>query len=215
MAEANKPISLIVGLGNPGDNYRDTRHNVGFMFLDALAREHGLRFSSDAKFFGETARVHTKSGDVWLLKPTTYMNLSGSAVQALSAYYKISPEEILVVHDELDLDPGVMKMKLGGGHAGHNGLKDITQKLSTPNFWRLRMGIGHPRRFCPQQAVADWVLGCPEPRHEEAIRMCLEGALKTVENFAAGNFERIKRTLSKYAQPPKSEATDGKPAADT
>ena len=118
------PIRLIVGLGNPGDEYRSTRHNMGFWFLDELAREKGVRFSSDARFFGDTARLTTPEGDVWLLKPTTYMNASGSAVQALAAYYKIKPEEILVVHDELDIAPGCLKVKLGGGNAGHNGLKD-------------------------------------------------------------------------------------------
>ena len=118
---AQKPIALIVGLGNPGDEYRNTRHNVGFDFLDRLAQAKGARFSHQAKFFGETARISTPAGDVWLLKPSTYMNLSGQAVQPLAAYYKISPEEILVVHDELDLVPGTMRLKFGGSNAGHNG----------------------------------------------------------------------------------------------
>ena len=122
---AQKPIALIVGLGNPGDEYRNTRHNVGFDFVDRLAQAKGARFSHQAKFFGETARISTPAGDVWLLKPTTYMNLSGQAVQPLAAYYKISPEEILIVHDELDLAPGTMRLKFGGSNAGHNGLKDI------------------------------------------------------------------------------------------
>lgn len=196
------PIALIVGLGNPGTEYRDTRHNVGFQFLDRLAQAQRLNFSAQAKFFGQTARLHTASGDVWLLKPTTYMNLSGAAVQALASYYKIAPEAILVVHDELDLDPGAMKVKLGGGHAGHNGLKDITQKLSSPNFWRLRVGIGHPRRFCPKQAVADWVLGCPESAHQEAIDACIEAALKTLEAFSAGQFDRVKRAIAPFASVP-------------
>lgn len=111
---AQKPIALIVGLGNPGDEYRNTRHNVGFDFVDRLAQAKGARFSHQAKFFGETARISTPAGDVWLLKPTTYMNLSGQAVQPLAAYYKISPEEILIVHDELDLAPGTMRLKFGG-----------------------------------------------------------------------------------------------------
>ncbi|MGN1208854.1 MAG: aminoacyl-tRNA hydrolase [Duodenibacillus sp.] len=200
-----KPIALIVGLGNPGDEYRDTRHNVGWHFLDALACEKHLRFTDQAKFFGQTARLSTPSGDVWLLKPTTYMNRSGSAVQAMAAYYKIAPEEILVVHDELDLVPGTMKMKKGGGNAGHNGLKDIAARLSTPEFWRLRIGIGHPRQFCPQQRVYDWVLGRPSPEHEEGIAKCLEAALRTVDNFAAGNFDRVKRTVGKFATLPKTE----------
>ena len=145
MANNTAPILLIVGLGNPGDQYRTTRHNMGFQYLDRVAEQYGARFLPEAKFFGETTRISTKAGDVRLLKPTTFMNLSGSAVQAVASYYKIKPEEILVVHDELDLHPGTMRLKLGGGNAGHNGLKDITAKLSTPNFWRLRVGIGHPR----------------------------------------------------------------------
>ena len=137
------------------------------------------------------------------------MNSSGSAVQPLAAYFKIKPEEILVVHDELDIPPGCMKEKIGGGNAGHNGLKDITAKLGTPNFWRLRIGIGHPRVFCPQQQVYDWVLGTPSPEHKAAIHECLEAALKTVELWAAGDEARVERMLRKYANPPK------KPAAET
>ncbi len=199
------PIRLIVGLGNPGDTYRDTRHNIGFWFVDRLARQAGVRFSADMKFFGDTARIHCKDGDVWLLKPTTYMNLSGSAVQALAAYFKITPEEIMVVHDELDVVPGCMKIKLGGGNAGHNGLKDISAKLSTPNFWRLRIGIGHPRVFCPQQQVHDWVLGQPSAEHAEQIETCIDAALKTVENMASGSLDRVQRSIMKYANPPKQK----------
>lgn len=202
------PIRLIVGLGNPGDEYRSTRHNMGFWFLDELAREKGVRFSSDARFFGDTARLTTPEGDVWLLKPTTYMNASGSAVQALAAYYKIKPEEILVVHDELDIAPGCLKAKLGGGNAGHNGLKDITAKLSTPNFWRLRIGIGHPRVYCPQQQVYDWVLGCPSSEHESAIRPMIAEALKTVPWWITGDTARIERTLKKFGSLPKPAKTD-------
>ncbi len=220
MAE-NKPIALIVGLGNPGDNYRDTRHNVGFHFVDRLAAAKNARFSPDGKFFGEVARISTPAGDVRLLKPTTFMNLSGSAVQALASYYKISPAEILVVHDELDLVPGTMKMKIGGGNAGHNGLKDITAKLSTPDFWRLRIGIGHPRQFCPQQQVYDWVLGVPSPEHQEGIDKCLEAALKVVDNLAAGKFDSVLRTMNKWGSLPKpkketpnAEAVKTVPAKD-
>ena len=200
------PIRLIVGLGNPGDEYRSTRHNMGFWFLDELAREKGVRFSSDARFFGDTARLTTPEGDVWL-KPTTYMNASGSAVQALAAYYKIKPEEILVVHDELDIAPGCLKVKLGGGNAGHNGLKDITAKLSTPNFWRLRIGIGHPRVYCPQQQGYDWV-GCPSSEHESAIRPMIAEALKTVPWWITGDTARIERTLKKFGSLPKPAKTD-------
>ncbi len=206
MADAVKPIRLIAGLGNPGLQYRGTRHNMGYWLLDAIAEEKGLRFSADTKFFGEVARLKCEQGDIWLLKPTTYMNLSGSAVQAMASYYKISPEEILVVHDELDIAPGCMKIKLGGGNAGHNGLKDITAKLSTPNFWRLRIGIGHPRVFCPQQQVYDWVLGVPEPEHREGMQKCIDAAKKCLENLAKGNLEGVKRTVRKYESLPKPKA---------
>lgn len=208
---AQKPIALIVGLGNPGDEYRNTRHNVGFDFLDRLAQAKGARFSHQAKFFGETARISTPAGDVWLLKPSTYMNLSGQAVQPLAAYYKISPEEILVVHDELDLVPGTMRLKFGGSNAGHNGLKDITQRLSTGDFWRLRVGIGHPRKLCPGMAVVDWVLGRATAEQNEGISKCLEGALKAVDNLALGKFDGAERTLSKFAHPPKPAKTEKTP----
>lgn len=208
---AQKPIALIVGLGNPGDEYRNTRHNVGFDFLDRLAQAKGARFSHQAKFFGETARISTPAGDVWLLKPSTYMNLSGQAVQPLAAYYKISPEEILVVHDELDLVPGTMRLKFGGSNAGHNGLKDITQRLSTGDFWRLRVGIGHPRKLCPGMAVVDWVLGRATAEQNEGISKCLEGALKAVDNLALGKFDSAERTLGKFAHPPKPAKAEKTP----
>lgn len=208
---AQKPIALIVGLGNPGDEYRNTRHNVGFDFLDRLAQAKGARFSHQAKFFGETARISTPAGDVWLLKPSTYMNLSGQAVQPLAAYYKISPEEILVVHDELDLVPGTMRLKFGGSNAGHNGLKDITQRLSTGDFWRLRVGIGHPRKLCPGMAVVDWVLGRATAEQNEGISKCLEGALKAVDNLALGKFDGAECTLGKFAHPPKPAKTEKTP----
>ena len=146
-----------------------------------------------------------------LLKPTTFMNLSGSAVQAVASYYKIKPEEILVVHDELDLQPGAMRLKIGGGNAGHNGLKDITAKLSTPNFWRLRVGIGHPRQFCPQQAVYDWVLGTPSGEHQQKIDECLAAALKWIDAFAAGDLDRVHRAILKFSNPKPEKKPDDKP----
>ena len=162
-------IRLIVGLGNPGIDYADTRHNAGFWFLDQLAQREKVFFHEEKKFQGEVARVRLAGQDIWLLKPTTFMNRSGQAVVALALYYKILPEEILVVHDELDLMPGCMKLKKGGGNAGHNGLKDITEKLSTPNFWRLRLGTGHPRSLGMAQPVADFVLHSPSAEHKSMI----------------------------------------------
>ncbi|MCF0254174.1 MAG: aminoacyl-tRNA hydrolase, partial [Duodenibacillus sp.] len=197
-----KPIRLIAGLGNPGPEYRGTRHNMGYEALDAIARACGVRFSPDIRFFGEVARLRTGDGEAWLVKPTTYMNLSGSSVQALAAYYKIAPDEILVIHDELDLPPGAMRAKLGGGNAGHNGLKSIAQRLSTPGFWRLRIGIGHPRAYCPQQQVADWVLGQPLPEHAKAAAPCIEAAEKLLPAFLSGDEARLGRMLRKF-EPPK------------
>ena len=197
-------ISLLVGLGNPGSEYAGTRHNMGYDFLDAVAAATGASFREEAKFFGLVAKAETENGSLWLLKPTTYMNLSGSSVQAMRSYFKFTPEQILVVHDELDLLPGTMKIKLGGGNAGHNGLKDITAKLSTPNFWRLRFGIGHPRVFCPGMQVADWVLGRPSSEHREAIESCMKEALKTLDNLVTGKMDRVERTIMKYAHTPKN-----------
>ncbi len=137
-------IKLIVGLGNPGPEYGATRHNAGFWLLDELAHQWQLRFKLENKFYGEVARASLPTGDIWLLKPQTFMNLSGQAVVALALFYKILPGEILVVHDELDLLPQTVKLKQGGSHGGHNGLKDIQAKLGTQDFWRMRIGIGHP-----------------------------------------------------------------------
>lgn len=194
-------IRLIVGLGNPGIDYTDTRHNAGFWFLDQLAQREKVFFHEEKKFQGEVARVRLAGQDIWLLKPTTFMNRSGQAVVALALYYKILPEEILVVHDELDLMPGCMKLKKGGGNAGHNGLKDITEKLSTPNFWRLRLGTGHPRSLGMAQPVADFVLHAPNSEHKEMIQECIAAALKTTNDIACGDMARVQRSLAKYGSP--------------
>lgn len=156
------PIRLIVGLGNPGREYETTRHNVGFWWVDELARADGLNFRTESKFHGQAVRGHLHGHEVWLLKPQTFMNLSGRAVAAVAQFYKISPEEILVVHDELDLQPGTARLKKGGGHGGHNGLKDIIAQLGTKDFWRLRLGIGHPG---DRTQVSNYVLN--DPRREE------------------------------------------------
>lgn len=163
-------IRLFAGLGNPGPQYETTRHNAGFWWIAQIARETGVRLASEAKFFGELARLNVRGREAWLLQPTTFVNASGRSVAALARFYKIAPEQILVIHDELDLPPGQAKLKLGGGHGGHNGLKDIVTHLGTPNFWRLRLGIGHPG---DKAAVAGYVLHPPLReeigRVEEAI----------------------------------------------
>lgn len=137
-------VQLIVGLGNPGTEYQDTRHNAGFWFLDTLARQCGATFKSEKKFHGLAGRCRVAGEECWLLKPETFMNLSGQSVQALARFYKIETENILVVHDELDLPAGTVRLKDGGGHGGHNGVRDITSKMGGNKFLRLRIGIGHP-----------------------------------------------------------------------
>lgn len=199
----SKSIRLIVGLGNPGPEYARTRHNAGFWFLDALARRENGFFREESKFKGEVCRIRLNGHDTWLLKPSTFMNASGQAVVALALYYKILPDEILVVHDELDLPPGCMKLKCGGGNAGHNGLKDITAQLGTPDFWRLRLGTGHPRTLGLAQQVYDFVLSAPSVEHEAAIHNCIAEALKVTDCFASGDMARAVRLLSKFGSPKK------------
>jgi len=187
------PIRLVVGLGNPGREHEATRHNAGFWYADALAARLGASFSGEAKFHGRVARA---TGDLRLLKPGTYMNLSGRAVGALAQFYAIAPAEILVVHDELDLQPGEAKVKFGGGHAGHNGLRDIIARLGAAEFWRLRLGIGHPRDSAiPQQEVVDYVLQPPRNDERTAIVDAIDRALDAWPPMAAGDFERAMMAL--------------------
>lgn len=191
-------IRLIVGLGNPGAEYENTRHNVGFWFVDKIASEQKASWSEQKKFQALVTKITLKGRDVWLLKPQTFMNLSGQAVQAIQQYYKITPEETLVVHDELDLLPGTMKYKLGGGNAGHNGLKSIQTQCSTPNFHRLRIGIGHPRTFGWTQDVATFVLAAPSTEHKELIFSIIQQAQKLLPAFIQGDYVRISRLIPKY-----------------
>ncbi len=193
------PIRVVVGLGNPGRQYEATRHNAGFWFVDALAAQLGTSFVSEGKFHGSVARA---GGELRLLKPGTYMNLSGRAVAALTRFFAITPAELLVVHDELDLRPGEVKMKLGGGNAGHNGLRDILSQLGTPEFWRLRLGIGHPRDSAiPQQEVVDYVLQPPGAGERKAIAVAIEASLSVWPAIAAGEFERAMLVLHTKKEP--------------
>jgi PTH1 family peptidyl-tRNA hydrolase len=188
-AEHPRGIRLIVGLGNYGAEYEATRHNAGYWFVDALARGAGARFSAERKFHGDVARLRLGGQEVWLLKPTTYMNRSGTAVVALALYYKILPTAILVAHDELDLPPGSVKLKRGGGTAGHNGLKDTQARLTTADFWRLRIGIGHPRSLQIEQDVADFVLHPPRREEQALIDEAVDRAEGIAELLATGRFE--------------------------
>ena len=172
-------IKLIVGLGNPGDKYADTRHNAGEWLIERLARRFNVSLNPESKFFGKTARTLVNGKEVRLLVPTTFMNLSGKAVGALASFYRIKPEEILVIHDELDLPAGTAKLKQGGGHGGHNGLKDIVAQLgNNNNFYRLRIGIGHPGH---RDLVAGYVLNKPSPADRDALEKVLDEATDCVE----------------------------------
>ena len=179
-------IKLIVGLGNPGPQYEATRHNAGFWWVDEIAAAHGARLAAEAKFFGTAGRMQHAGNDAWLLKPATFMNASGRAVAALAAFYKIAPEAVLVVHDELDLPPGAAKLKKGGGHGGHNGLKDIARALGTPDFWRLRLGIGHPG---DRNAVVNFVLHTPGRDEMQQIEQAMDAGAAILPQLLAGRFE--------------------------
>ncbi|OCQ51100.1 Peptidyl-tRNA hydrolase [Photorhabdus australis subsp. thailandensis] len=172
-------IKLIVGLANPGAEYAQTRHNAGAWYVDLLAQSHNQSLKEESKFFGYTARINICGHDIRLLVPTTFMNLSGKSVAALASFYRIQPDEILVAHDELDLPPGVAKMKLGGSHGGHNGLKDIQNKFgNNPNFYRLRIGIGHPG---DKNKVVGFVLGKPSANEQKLIDDAIDEALRCTD----------------------------------
>lgn len=176
-------IKLLVGLGNPGDKYEATRHNAGFWFVDTLATQNNCKMVIDAKMFGLVSKFNH---DSFLLKPTTFMNDSGKAVAALANYYKITPAEILVVHDELDLPTGSAKLKFGGGHGGHNGLRNIHAALGTADYWRLRLGIDHPG---DKAEVINYVLKAPTRAENDALQASIHAACGVVDLLLKGEFE--------------------------
>ncbi|GAB4120527.1 MAG: aminoacyl-tRNA hydrolase [Sideroxydans sp.] len=182
----SKPIRLVVGLGNPGREYEVTRHNAGFWWVDDLMRVHDASFRADGKFHGLIAKVNLHGHEVFLLKPQTFMNASGRAVGALAQFYKVAPAEILVVHDELDLLPGAAKLKLGGGHGGHNGLKDIIAHLGSKDFWRLRIGVGHPGE---RSEVVNYVLNAPRKEERALIDEALQRAQEVAPLIIEGKLE--------------------------
>ena len=185
-------LRLIVGLGNPGAEHARTRHNAGFWFIDALAASLGARFGLESKLHGETAKVHIGGATVWLLKPATYMNLSGRSVAAALRYWKIEPEECLIAHDELDLPPGTARIKFDGGHGGQNGLRDTMQHLDHGRFHRLRIGIGHPGH---KDRVTPWVLGRPSRDDEAAMLRAIDEAIEVVPLAVAGDFNEAMKLL--------------------
>ena len=199
-------IKLIVGLGNPGPEYEYTRHNAGFWWVDALARELKVQLVPERGYWGLAARANVKGQALWLLQPQTFMNLSGKSVGALARFFKIAPEEILVVHDELDFTPGQAKLKRGGSHGGHNGLRDIQAALGSTDYWRLRIGIGHPGN---KAEVANWVLKKPAPDQLQLIEDSIAHALKAWPELVAGEMDKatlmIHTTKQPRPKPPRAE----------
>jgi PTH1 family peptidyl-tRNA hydrolase len=195
-------LRLIVGLGNPGPDYSETRHNAGFWFCERLARELGVSFSRESRYHGLVAKTRVGGADLWLLQPQTFMNRSGQSVQALAHFYRIEPAEMLVVHDELDIPPGQLRLKFGGGLGGHNGLKDITGHLGTQDYWRLRIGIGHPG---DRNEVVNYVL--KPPRKEEAgeIDAAIDRALLAWPQFAKADFNAAMQKINAKPALPKKE----------
>lgn len=191
-------IRLLVGLGNPGPEYEATRHNAGFWFIDEVARLLRVGLAPERSYFGRVARASGPHGPVWLLEPMTFMNLSGKSVAALARFFKIEAGEILVAHDDLDLMPGQAKMKLGGSHAGHNGLKDIQAQMGTGDFWRLRLGIGHPG---VRAEVVDYVLRKPSAEQREAIAKSIEQSVSALDLVLDGEMERA--MMKVHAKPPR------------
>lgn len=202
-------IRLLIGLGNPGAEYEDTRHNAGFWWVDAVARKLGATLHADRTYHGLVARVNRpadRGGPLWLLQPQTFMNLSGKAVAALARFYKIEPEHMLVAHDELDVPVGQMRLKQGGGAAGHNGLKDMQAQLGSPNFWRLRLGIGHPG---VKAEVAAYVLRKPTQDDRQAIHACIARSMDALDLLLAGEMPRAMMTLHKKPPAPSVPAATG------
>ena len=184
-------IKLITGLGNPGLKYDKTRHNAGFWFVDEVARRFSGTFKLETKFSGECCKVDIAGMPVWLLKPNTFMNRSGLSVKQLSSFFKISPEQVLVVHDELDIGPGSIRLKSGGGHGGHNGLRDTHAQIGK-DYWRLRVGIGHPGEA---SKVADYVLSRPSVNDEIEINNSIDRAASEIEKIVVGDTQKVMNTL--------------------
>ena len=192
-------IRLFVGLGNPGQEYDQTRHNAGFWWIDAVSQALHAPLVMDKGYYGMVARTSVSGQTVWLLQPQTFMNLSGKSVAALVNFFKISPQEMLVAHDDLDIAPGEAKLKLGGSHAGHNGLRDIHAQLGTDQYWRLKLGIGHPGN---RAEVIHWVLKKPLPDHRIAIGQSIDRALKALPAILAGDMDQATRLIH-TSKPPR------------
>ena len=189
------PIRLIIGLGNPGQEYENTRHNAGFWLADQMADQLKGSFTLEKSFFAWVAKARVGGEQIIIAKPTTFMNRSGQAAGALMRFYKLTPPEVLVLHDELDLLPGHVKLKQGGGHAGHNGLRDIQSVFGSPDFWRLRLGIGHPRTLGLAQEVAAFVLNPPRKDELEGIERALERCCAVLPGLLEGRYTQVMNQL--------------------
>lgn len=192
----SQALKLIVGLGNPGDKYLRTRHNAGFWFVEELARRHGGTFRNESKQQGELARVRVAGDELWLLKPTTFMNRSGASISSVANFYRILPGEILVAHDELDLPAGVVRLKFGGGHGGHNGLRDTSAAIGA-DYWRLRLGIGHPGH---KDLVLDYVLQRASAADEQAIQRAVLDAADVLPMLVEQGAEKAMNRLHTQAE---------------
>ena len=208
-------IKLFVGLGNPGAEYEATRHNAGFWWLDAVARELKVNLVLEKNYWGLAARTQVQGQTVWLLAPQTFMNLSGKSVGALAKFFKIQPDEILVAHDELDIEPGQAKLKKGGSHAGHNGLRDIHAQLGSADYWRLRIGIGHPGE---KSEVVHWVLKKPSPDQRQGIEDSITRSVKALAQLLSGDMEKamlqIHTSKPPRPKPPQPPALQAPPSAE-
>ena len=201
----NEPLQLVVGLGNPGARYAATRHNVGFWFVDELARRSGAPFRLRTKFFAELAEVIIAGQRVYLLKPMTQMNLSGQSTASVAHFYRIKPAQILVIHDEIDLPIGEVRLKRGGGHGGHNGVRDIISRLGTGDFVRLRLGISHPGA---KEEVTGHVLGQASAKEREELACANERILGDIERLLRGEIEEAMNRLHRKAGKRRSETPD-------
>ncbi|MCU7835065.1 MAG: aminoacyl-tRNA hydrolase [gamma proteobacterium symbiont of Taylorina sp.] len=188
----DKNIQIIAGLGNPGNEYEKTRHNAGFWFIDHLISRYNISLKNESKFFGAVGKLNIASQSIWIIKPTTFMNKSGQAIARLAQFYKILPEQILVVHDELDLSPGVVKLKKSGGHGGHNGLRDSIAQLASKDFYRLRFGIGHPGN---KEQVVGFVLGKTPQSEKILIESAIDKSIDSIELIVQGDMQKAMNQL--------------------
>jgi len=192
MSARSIDLKVIVGLGNPGAKYTETRHNAGFWFVEEVARKYAGTFRNEKKFFGDVAKIAVEGKEFWLLRPETFMNRSGQSVKALMSFYRIDADQLLVAHDEIDLPPGTAKLKTGGGHGGHNGLRDIINQLGTKDFHRLRIGVGHPGS---KDQVVDFVLHNPSRAERDLIDRDIDDAVSVLPELASGALEKAMQKL--------------------